>query len=304
MSSAVTFFEELHISKNSPKGAETIRKLKDYILQYNEMKGIEDLTITYMDLIYGDERAAVEDQTEVESGNTWRITQKGFEWQSTDHVIWKEDHSLMLLLEKLSPNQEIVFRLSGFMTRVYLVDYTYRYWLSALKGINPEDGIDYKVAEAADTDTTVSLYHLNGTSMEEVPRDGSLDLVSDIPMWFGELFEIKVSVEDEDLYDEFEEKIGRAMQDLIDDLEDEFLEPDIFEGEAELSGSLEIRDDQLPEFLNNLQAVADAAKELDAAFECTGELLPEERTNNGIEPFAVLQITGRDGKIEVKTCRF
>lgn len=58
------------------------------------------------------------------------------------------------------------------------------------------------------------------------------------------------------------------------------------------------------DFLKNLQAVADTAKELGAAFECTGELLPEERTNNGIEPFAALQITGRDGKIEVKACRF
>ena len=304
MSTTVTFFEELHISKNSPKGAETIQKLKDYIHQYNEMKGIEDLTITYMELICGDMRASVEDQTEVESGNTWRITQNGLEWQSTDHVIWKEEHPLMLLLGKLCPDQEIVFRLSGSMTRVYLVDYTYRYWLSVLKDIKPEDGIDCKVAEAADTDTTVSLYHLNGSSKEEVPRDGSIDLVGDIPMWFSELFEIKVSVEDEEIHEEFEEEIGEAMQNLIDGLEDEFLEPDIFEGEAELSGSLELRNDQLPEFLNNLQAIADIAKELGAMFECTVELLPEERTNNGIEPFAVLQITGRDGKIEVKACRF
>ncbi len=304
MSTTVTFFEELRIGKDSPKGAEVIRKLKDYILQYNRMEGIEDLNIVYLQLACGDQRAVIEDLEEAEPGNTWVVNQKGFEWQGMEHLIWKNDHPLMALLEKLSPDREIIFRLSAYMTRIFQPDYTYRYWLSVLEEITPEDGIDYRVAEAADTDETVTLYHLDGGSREEVPRDGSPDLVSDIPLWFCENFDLKVTMEDEDRFGELEEKIGDAMQDLLDSIGNEFGEPDIFEGEAELQCSMEVQGEQLPDFLRSLQAVADTAKELGADIECIGEFLPEERTNHGIEPFAALRVAAGDGKIEASACRF
>lgn len=304
MSTTVTFFEELRIGKDSPKGAEAIRKLKDYILQYNRMEGIEDLNIVYLELACGDERAVIEDLEEAEPGNTWVINQKGFERQGMEHLIWKNDHPLMALLEKLSPDREIIFRLSAYMTRIFQPDYTYRYWLSALEEITPEDGIDYRVAEAADTDETVTLYHLDGSSREEVPWDSSPDLVSDIPLWFCENFDLKVTMEDEDRFGELEEKIGGAMQDLLDSIGNEFGEPDIFEGEAELQCSVEVQGEQFPDFLRSLQAVADTAKELGACIECIGEFLPEERTNHGIEPFAALRVSAGDGKIEASACRF
>ena len=304
MSTTVTFFEELRIGKNSPKGADVIRKLKEYILQYNRMEGIEDLNITYLELACGDERAVIEDLEESEPGNTWVSNQNGIEWQGMDHVIWNADHPLMVLPEKLDPDREIVFRMSASMTRILKPEYTYGYWLSALDGITPEDGIDYRVAEASDTDETAVLYHLDGNNREEVPRDGSPDLISDIPLWYCETFNLKVTVDNEERFEEFGEKIGGAMQDLLDSIGNEDQEPDIFEGEAELWGSLEVQGEQLPDFLRSLQAVADTAKELGAYIECLGEFLPEERTNHGIEPFASLRVTARDGKIETSACRF
>lgn len=131
-----------------------------------------------------------------------------------------------------------------------------------------------------------------------------MDLVSDIPAWCSETFAVKVSCEDEDKFEEFEEKIGEVMQNLADGLENEFLEPDVFEGEAELSGTLELQAEQIPAFLKSLQVISDAAGELGADFECTCELLPAERADNGIEPFAVLKIEGKVGKVEVSACRF
>lgn len=304
MSTTVTFFEELRIGKDSPKGAELVRKLSDYIRQFNEMKDLEDLVVIYLELICGDERAAVEDQTEVEPGNAWVITQNGFERKSAEHMVWEPDSPLMKLVKVLNPGQEIVFRLTGSMTRPYTANYTYRYWLSALEGFAPDDGVDYRVAEAADADVRVVAYHLNGGSSEEVPRDGSPEQVADIPCWYGEWLSVKVSVGDEDQFEALEEQIGGAMQELIDELEDEYLEPDIYEGYAELSGSLELQAEQIPGFLKSLQKIADAAGELNAEFECSGELLPTERTNNGIEPFAVLKFTVEDGKVKATACRY
>ena len=304
MSTTVTFFEELRIREDSPKGAELVRKLSDYIRQFNEMKDLEDLVVAYLELVCGDERAAVEDQTEVEPGNAWVITQNGFERKSAEHMIWEPDCPLMKLVKVLNPGQETVFRLTGSMTRPYTTNYTYRYWLSALEGIGPDDGVEYRVAEAADTDEIVVAYHLNGTGTEEVPRNGSVELVLDIPCWYGELFSIRVSIEDEEQFEKFEEKIGGTMQALVDDLEDEYLEPDVFEGEAELSGSLELRAEQIPGFLKSLQKIADAAGEMNAEFSCTGELLPTERTNNGIEPFAILKFAAEDGLVKVTACRY
>ena len=304
MSTTVTFFEELRIRKDSPKGAELVRKLSEYILQYNGMKDLEDLTVTYLELACGDERATVEEQTDVEPGNIWVVTQDGFERKSEEHIVWTQDSPPIRLAGNLNPAREIVFRLSGSMTRPYTANYTYRYWLSALEGLSPEDGVEYRCAEAADADERVVAYHLNGIRTEEVPRDGSSELVADIPCWYGELFSIRVSIEDEERFGVFEEKIGGAMQALIDDLEDEYLEPDIYEGGAELSGSLELEEEQIPGFLNSLQAIADAAKEMNAEFECAGELLPTERTNNGIEPFAVLKFTAEDGQVAMTACRY
>ena len=304
MSTTETYFEELHIRKDSPKGEKAVRALADYILQYNGMKGLENLMIIYLELVCGDERAVIEERTEVETGNSWLISQNGMEWHNEDHAVWKDDHPLMTLVKNLKPDRDIVFRMSACRTGTYILDYTYRYWLSALEGFAPEDGIDYRCAEAADTDERVWAYHLNGSGTEQVPRDGTMDLVSDIPAWCSETFSIKVSCEDEDKYDEFEEKIGEAMQNLADDLENEFLEPDIYDGGAEMFGTLELQTEQLPLFLKNVQVIADAAGELGASFEFACELLPTERTNNGIEPFAVLRIEGKDGKIEVSACRF
>ena len=116
MSTTVTSFEELRI-KDSPKGAELVRKLSDYIRQFNEMKDLEDLVVAYLELVCGDERAAVEDQTEVEPGNAWVITQNGFERKSAEHMIWEPDSTLMKLVKNLNPGREIVFRLTGSMTR-------------------------------------------------------------------------------------------------------------------------------------------------------------------------------------------
>ncbi len=304
MSSTETYFEELHIRKDSPKGEKLVRALADYILQYNGMKGLESLIITYLELACGDERAVVEEQTEVETGNTWVISQSGLQWKNVEHTVWKDDHPLMDLVKNLKPDREIVFRMSACRTGTYIPDYTYRYWLSALEGITPEDGVDYRCAEAADTDERVWAYHLDGGSTEEIPRDGTYDLVSDIPCWYGETLSIKASCEDEDKFDEFEGKIGVAMQHLADVLENELLEPDVFEGEAELFGSVELEAGQVPVFLEAVQAIADAAGELGASFEFTCELLPTDRTNNGIEPFAVLRFEAKDGKVEVSACRF
>lgn len=304
MSTTETYFEELRIRKDSPKGEKLTRTLADYILQYNGMKGLEGLVITYLELVCGDERAAVEEQTEVETGNSWVISQNGMEWKNEEHAVWKDDHPLMTLVKNLKPDRDIIFRMSACRTGTYIPDYTYRYWLAALEGITPEDGIDYRCAEAADTDERVWAYHLDGSSTEEIPRDGTYDMVSDIPCWYSETLSIKASCEDEDKFDEFEEKIGGAMQHLADVLENEFLEPDVYEGEAELSGTLELQAEQIPTFLKSLQVISDAAGELGADFECTCELLPAERADNGIEPFAVLRIEGKDGKVEVSACRF
>ena len=304
MSTTETYFEELHIRENSPKGEKLVRALADYILQYNGMKGLENLMIIYLELVCGDERAVVEERTEVETGNSWLISQNGMEWHNEDHAVWNDDHPLMNLLKNLKPDRDIIFRMSACRTGTYIPDYSYCYWLSALEGIAPEDGVDYRCAEAADTDERVWAYHLNGNGTEQVPRDGTMDLVSDIPAWCSETFAVKVSCEDEDKFVEFEEKIGEAMQILADILENEFLEPDVFEGEAELSGTLELQAEQIPDFLKSLQAISDAAGELGADFECACELLPAERTNNGIEPFAVLKIEGKDGKVEASACRF
>jgi len=98
------------------------------------------------------------------------------------------------------------------------------------------------------------------------------------------------------------------MWDLIKEIEEEFEEPDIFEGEAELTLSVILPNEKKDGFLRALQVIADTAKELGADFECFGEFLPDEkpneRNNHGIEPFAALRIAGRDGKIEVSACRF
>lgn len=208
------------------------------------------------------------------------------------------------MIKDLTSDRDITFRLSACRTGTYIPDYTFRYWLAALEGIAPDDGIDYRCAEAADSDERVWAYHLNGSGTEQVPRDGSPDLVLDIPCWFSENISIRVSCEDEVQRDVFEEKIGEAMRQLVDDLEDEYLEPDVYEGEAELTGSLELSAEQVPVFLKVLEAIAEAADELNAKFECACELLPTERTNNGIEPFAVLRIGAVDGKIKAAACRF
>ena len=304
MSTTVTFFEQLHIGAKSPKGAELIQSLSDYIFQFNEMKGMENLDIIYLELRCGAERVTIEDKSEAEPGNTWMNTSNGLAQHCGQHMIWNQDHPLIKLVKEMKSDQEIVFRLTGSMTRLYGTSYTYNYWLPALEGINQEDQVDYRCAEAADTDECVWAYHLNGNSTDQVPRDQSPDLVSDIPCWYGENFSIKISTDDEDIFDEFEERIGESLQNLIDDLEDEYLEPDVSEGEAELSGSLEIRTDQLPGLLTSLQAVAEAAQEMNAALECACELLPTERTSNGIEPFAVLRIAVAEGRIHLSACRF
>ena len=71
-----------------------------------------------------------------------------------------------------------------------------------------------------------------------------------------------------------------------------------------MSGSVELQAEQVPAFLKAVQAIADAAGNLGASFELFCELLPTDRTNNGIEPFAVLKFEGKDGKVEVSACRF
>lgn len=305
MSTTIGFHEQLTIKSNYQCTRDMQRALIAYIQQFNAMIGMEDMYIAYMELSNGDQKAIIKDFQSVEPENTLVLTEQGIAPQQAQHCVWAEDHPLIRLLHKLDENQETVFRFSGSVTYLYTTEYGIRYWENAISHVRPGECIDYRGIQSADTDDDVQavMYSKDGT-ISEVCRDKDIDAVRDISLWYAENFHLQIITEEKEKFDAFREETEDALNDLIDYLENEYLEADAFEGEAETLGSLTLRNDQITGLLIRLQKIIDETAKFNAKASLMVELVPDENTQNGIPNFAVLRISVQDGTVKAQCCRF
>ena len=304
MSTTISFFEQLQIRPECTDTAKMIQALSRYITQYNYMEGIESVSISRLELDNGDKTVILKEETHTGYENTWHSTSDGIQQKHIKIELWAHDNSLLQLLESLDTRQPIRFSFSGSVTYFVPARYGPYYWYDLFSDSDFIECVDYKGFVAADTDETVFtvIYNKNGLETK-LPRNESLDHVSDISKWYGENFNLCASIEDESMYDKFSDCMEEVFNELIDYLGDDNLFADIFEESAQMVGPLVLRSSMINGLLEHIQNVADTALALGGKAELLMDLLPNEIPENGIEPFAVLRLSIQDGRASATCCR-
>lgn len=78
----------------------------------------------------------------------------------------------------------------------------------------------------------------------------------------------------------------------------------IYDGSAEISGSLTIEGKRFRELVESIQRYADFAAEYDASIEIEVDFIPDELKTDNFAPFAAVGVQCVNGKVIVNACRY
>ena len=295
---------ELHKIKNvNDATREEVKRLVNYILQFNKMTNMESMTLHTLRLSVDGKELNVKDISEWEPGTTW-VTKGGSlaGIKQADHTQWEEDSDFRQLLDTAADAKEV--ELEMIYTAIVLhgeAVYGCSYWCTD-KPIADEllGNIERKMLEYYDQDDSVWLYILDKNGAREPAYTEGYADYSDVETWFSYNFGMEINAEDS--WEDNPEKM-EVLMNLANDFAEKygmFDEPDEpYEECFEMSGSLKISHEQMKDLQNDLQEFANLAKEADAEL-----LLTAVFTSDEGYPFAAVEYTLEDEIIKVKSCRY
>ena len=304
MSYAMNIHERITVTGSSAQAQALKERLAAYIQQINRMTCLESIDSLLLTLSSGADTVRCEVDADTEPGNTWVKTENGLRQQQAEHVLWTEDHPLMKMLASLETASDVIFEWSASLMKLAGADYGSAYWQGLIAASGSESGISYRTLETNDFDACARAICKQGESGPvSVPRDQPPNVVEDIEQWYCGNFGFKITGVDESEWDAFEESIEEA-QDAFAEAFDDCPDVDVFDGEAEASGSLSVAAEQADELVAALQKFADIAEEFGAHMEMEMDFEPDEVGENGFAAFALLHLKCDAGKVSVSACRF
>lgn len=170
--------------------------------------------------------------------------------------------------------------------------------------------VTYKSTDYYDTDTEVMLYRFGEAGGEQIAAyTEAKEDVADIKEWYCYTPELRIEADTDEvdsISHEFLVEAFRKICDMTgheeDDLED--VVDDCWEDDGEMSfnPSMTISAENIPELIETLQAIADAAVQNESAeFSIYINALP---CGEGVYEFAATLIEFEDGKVTERYCRF
>lgn len=297
MSYEVISHEKLTINNVSESTNKVVQDLKNYILQFNTMMGVESMNIHRLILRADDQIVEISDVSEVEFGNTYILTNTGLNTKQVKHIQWEDNSPIMLLLGNLEKAKDIFFEISFSVIKLRGTEYGINYWYEFKPSLR--DHIEYRCLEYYDVEDSIVSYLFNREFDGDVSYAASKEDVSGISRWFSYGFELVVNSEGEDEPNEaFTDELYELALAFSKKYEMNEPEKDYYIGDALVFGGLGISADQVDVLIDDLKKIETYVEEHGFELSVLARFTPDTEYE-----FAAMEII-KDPDLKAVYCRF